>query len=267
MFGFLGGVVFNIGNMLLMAAVALAGMAAAFPIAFGSAVLILVTLDYLIKPFGNPVLLFGGCGLVVGAIVVDAMALAMLTRQRHEALARAGKARSLRRPSSVKGVVVSIVSGLILGSFLPLVAKAQQGEIGLGPYSTAVVFAVGALIATFVFNLFFMNLPLEGEPVEMREYFMGTPAQHLWGILGGAIWCVGAVAIFIGGSAVPTMNFGLSSYVMAQGSALVSALWGLLVWREFKGTELKMKLLLAVMLVLFGCGLSLVCLAFFTGVN
>jgi glucose uptake protein len=267
MFGFLGGVIFNVANMLLMAAIALTGMAVAFPISFGAALLVLVTLDYLIKPFGSPVLLFGGCALVVGAIVVDAMAYGMLNRQRHEALAKAGKARSLRRPGSVKGVVVSIISGLILGSFCPLVAKAQEGEIGLGPYSTAFVFAIGALITTFVFNLFFMNLPLEGEPVEMREYFMGTRTQHLWGILGGALWCVGAVATFIGASSVPAMNFGPSSYVMAQGSALVSALWGLLVWREFKGAELKMKLLLAVTLVLFGCGLSLVCLAFFSGVN
>jgi len=264
MFGFLGGVVFNFANMLLMAAIALTGMAVAFPIGFGAALLVLVTIDYLIKPFGNPVLLFGGCGLVVGAMAVGAQAFGMLNRQRHEALAKAGKARSLRRPGSAKGVVVSIVSGLIMGSFFPLAALAQEGETGLGPYSTAVVLAVGALISTFVFNLFFMNLPLEGEPVEPREYILGTPAQHLWGILGGALWCVGAVAVFIGASSIPTMNFGLSSYVMALGAGLVSALWGLLVWKEFKGAELKMKLLPAVMLVLFGCGLALVCLAFFT---
>jgi len=262
LFGFMGGVVFNLANMLLMAAIAVAGMAVAFPVGIGVALLMGVILNYIIKPVGNPVLLFGGCLLVVAAIIVDAVAYGMLTRLRHEALAKAGKARSLRRPRSAKGVVISLLCGVLMGSFFPLVAKGQESDVGLGPYSVAVVFAIGVFASTFVFNLFFMNLPVEGEPVELRDYFRGTPVKHLLGLLGGAIWCGGAVAAFAAASAPPQVNVGPAiSYAMGQGATLISALWGLLVWKEFKGADLRIKLLLAVMLVLFGCGLTLVSLA------
>jgi glucose uptake protein len=262
LFGFLAGVVFNLANMLLMAAIAVAGMAVAFPVGIGVALLVGVILNYVIKPVGNPALLFGGCLLVVAAIVVDAAAYHMLNRLRHEQLARAGKARSLRRPSIPKGVMISLVCGLLMGSFFPLVAKGQEGDVGLGPYSVAVVFAIGVFVSTFVFNLFFMNLPVEGEPVELRDYFLGKPVQHLLGFLGGAIWCGGGVAAFVAASAPREVNIGPAiSYAMGQGSTLISALWGLLVWREFKGADLRIKLLLAVMLVLFGCGLALISMA------
>lgn len=262
LYGFVGGVVFNLANMLLMAAIALAGMAVAFPIGIGVALLVGVILNYAIKPAGSPTLLFGGCLLVVAAIIVDAAAYGMLNRLRHEALAKAGRAKSLRRPGVLKGVIISLACGLLMGSFFPLVAEGQAGENGLGPYSIAVVFAAGVFLSTFVFNLFFMNLPVEGEPVEIPEYFRGTAKQHLLGFLGGAIWCGGGVAAFVAASTPPQVNVGpATSYAMGQGATLISALWGLLVWREFKGADLRIKLLLAVMLVLFGCGLTLVSLA------
>ena len=114
-----------------------------------------------------------------------------------------------------------------------------------------------------MFNLFFMNLPLQGPPVELRDYFVKTIfGQHLLGIAGGAIWCVGAVAAFTAASAPPEVHVGpATSYAMGQGSTLISALWGLLLWREFKGADLKIKSLIAVMLVLYACGLTLVSLA------
>ena len=262
LFGFLGGVVFNLANMLLMAAIAVAGLAVAFPVGIGVALLVGVILNYLIKPAGNPMLLFGGCALVLAAIIVDAVAYRMVSLLRYEAQAKAGKTASLRRAVSLKGVMISLVCGLLMGSFFPLVAKAQETDVGLGPYAVAVVFAAGVFLSTFVFNLFFMNLPVEGEPVEIRDYFLGRPGQHLLGVVGGAIWCAGGVAAFVAASTPPQVGIGPAvSYAMGQGSTLISALWGILVWKEFKGADLRIKLLLLVMLVLFACGLGLVSVA------
>lgn len=262
LFGFCGGVVFNLANMLLMAAISVAGLAVAFPVGIGVALLVGVVLNYLIRPAGNPILLFGGCALVLAAIIVDAVAYRMLNMLKYEALARAGKTPSLRRAVSLKGVMISLVCGILMGSFFPLVASAQESDVGLGPYSVAFVFACGVFLSTFVFNLFFMNLPVEGEPVEIRDYFLATPRQHLLGLLGGAIWCGGGVAAFVAASTPPQVGIGPAvSYAMGQGSTLISALWGLIVWKEFKGADLRIKLLLTIMLVLFACGLGLVSVA------
>jgi glucose uptake protein len=262
LFGFLGGVVFNLANMLLIAAIAVAGMAVAFPVGIGIALLEGVIINFLIKPAGNPMLLFGGCALVLAAIIVDAVAYRMLNLLKYDALAKAGKTPSLRRAVSLKGVILSVVCGLLMGSFFPLVAKAQDTEVGLGPYSVAVMFAAGVFLSTFVFNLFFMNLPVEGEPVEIRDYFLGTPKQHVLGLLGGAIWCGGGVAAFVAGSPAVQVGIGPAvSYAMGQGATLISALWGLIVWKEFKGADFRIKLMLAIMLVLFACGLALISIA------
>jgi glucose uptake protein len=262
LYGFAGGVVFNLANMLLTAAIAVAGLAVAFPVGIGLALVVGVLLNWLVKPAGNPMLLVGGLVLIVAAIVVDAMAYRYLGFLRHEELAKAGKVKSTRRPTSVKGIVLALVAGLLMGTFYPLVAKGQEGEIGLGPYSVGVVFAVGVFLSTFVFNLFFMNLPVEGEPVEILDYFKGRPSQHLLGLLGGAVWFTGAIASFVTASPKGDVQVGPAiSYAMGQGATLISALWGILIWKEFKGADMRIKSLLALMLVLFASGLALVSLA------
>lgn len=262
LYGFAAGMIFNFANMLLVAAISVAGMAVAFPIGIGVALIIGVTLSNAIKPAGNTTLLLIGCSLIVSAIVVDAIAYRLLGVLRHEELARSGKAKSTLRPTSLKGIVLSLVSGLLMGSFFPMLEKGKQGETGLGPYAIGAVFAAGVFISTFVYNIFFMNLPVEGDPVEFSEYFKGKPKQHLLGILGGAIWATGGIASFVAASAPDQVQVGPAiSYAMAQGATLISALWGLLVWREFKGSDARIWSLVALMLVLFTCGLALVSMA------
>ncbi|HWQ54118.1 MAG TPA: hypothetical protein VN442_10575 [Bryobacteraceae bacterium] len=261
-FGFAGGVVFNLANMLLVAAIALTGLAVAFPVGIGLALIIGVVWNYSIRPEGNPMLLFTGCAVIVAAIVVDAMAYRGLAITRHEELARAGKAKSTRRSVSLKGVIVALVAGVLMGCFFPLVLKGQEGELGLGPYAVGFVFAAGVFASTFVFNLFFMNLPVEGPPVEILEYFGGTFRQHAMGILGGVIWCTGAIANFVAASAPEEVHAGPAiSYAIGQGATMVSALWGLLVWKEFAGADTRTRALIAIMLVLFVCGLAMVSVA------
>jgi glucose uptake protein len=261
--GFAGGVVFNLANMLLLGAISVAGMAVAFPVGIGLALIIGVLLNFILQPAGNATLLFGGCLLVLIAILADAYAYALRGRIQHEDLAKLGKAKSTRRPTKVKGVVIAVVSGVLMGCFFPLVEMGTEGDLGLGPYAIAVVFAGGVFISTLVFNLFFMNLPIEGPPLELRDFVKKTVIwQHLLGIAGGVIWCVGAVAAFAAYKAPPEVHVGpATSYAMGQGATLVSALWGLLLWREFKGSDLKIKALLTIMLVLYACGLALVSMA------
>lgn len=261
-FGFAGGVIFNLANMLLVAAISVAGMAVAFPVGIGIALIIGVIWNYAIKPQGNPVLLFTGLGVIVAAIVVDALAYKGLAVIRHEAAAKAGKARSTMKKVSLKGVVLSLVSGVLMGCFYPLVVKGQEGDLGLGPYAIGFVFALGVFLSTFVFNLFFMNLPVEGAPVDIQEYFRGDLRKHLMGWAGGLIWYTGTLASFVAASAPEEVHVGPAiSYAVGQGATMVSALWGLLVWKEFAGADARVRAFLILMLVLFVCGLGMVSMA------
>jgi glucose uptake protein len=254
-YGLAAGAIFNLANLLLVGAISIAGMAVAFPIGIGLALVIGVIWNYLLKPQGNPALLFGGAALVVIAIILDAMAYGA-----HSAAKTTGK--EAKGSSKTKGIVISLISGILMGSFYPLVQLGKDGEVGLGPYGIAVVFAVGVFLSTFVFNIYFMNLPLKGKPVDFAQYFTGTFKLHALGILGGIIWCVGAISNFVAASAPPSVNVGPAvSYALGQGATMISALWGLLVWKEFEGASSRVKLLLTLMMVLFVAGLLLVSLA------
>jgi glucose uptake protein len=269
-----GGVIFNIANLLLVAAISVAGLSVAFPVGIGVALITGVVLNYILKPAGNPALLFGGVGVVLLAIIVTALAhsahaAGKLLAQPAPAPTVAG-ARAVHRPGSrqggtpspIKGIALSLAAGLLMGLFYPLVEMSKRGDLGLGPYAAAFCFAVGILLSTPIFNLFFMNLPVEGDPVSFKQYFTGTRNQHLLGIAGGAIWCVGTVANFVAASAPPSVNVGPAvSYAMGQGATLVSTLWGLFVWKEFAGATPGVRGRLALMLVLYVIGLAMLSLA------
>jgi glucose uptake protein len=257
--GFVGGVIFNLANMLLLSAVSVAGMAVAFPVGMGVAVIVGTTLTYAAKSTGNPGLLLTGCMLVAAAVVAAALAYRFHAILRHEAIARAGKAASTRRPSSIKGIVLALVSGLLMGSFFPLVDNARAGDVGLGPYAVAAVFAIGVFLSTFVFNVFLMNLPVEGEPLEVLDLFKSTPKEHLLGLAGGALWCTGMVASLAAGSAAAETQVGtVAGYFLTQGFALIAALWGILLWKEFKPADLRVKTLAVLLFLLFAGGLLVI---------
>lgn len=248
---FVAGGVFNLANMLLVAAISLTGLAVAFPVGIGLALVIGVVLNHLLAPAGNAALLFGGAALVVLAIVFDALAY----RAQAETTGTAAR-------FSPKGLVISLISGVLMGLFYPMVQYSRGGEIGLGPYTVAVVFALGVLLSTFVFNLYFMNLPVQGKPISPAAYLKGTKGDHALGLLGGMIWCAGAVANFAASSAPQEAHVGPAvSYALGQGATMISALWGVLVWKEFAGAGPRAKLYLAVMFLLFLGGLGMISVA------
>lgn len=269
-YGLAGGMVFNLANMLLVAAISVAGLAVAFPVGIGIALVIGVVLNYIGNPQGNPGLLFSGTAFLVAAIVVDAMAYKALANARADLEplppsgpgGKGGTPRQHAAKKFWKGLTLSIVSGILMGLFYPLVELGKAGDLGLGAYSIGFVFAIAVFFSTFPFNVYFMNLPVEGAPVSLRDYLKGTRKQHLLGVAGGIIWCIGTLANFAAASAPEKVQVGPAvSYAVGQGATMVSALWGLLVWKEFAGGGLKVYTLIVIMLTLFAVGLGLVSIA------
>jgi glucose uptake protein len=143
----------------------------------------------------------------------------------------------------------------------PLVERSRQGEFGLGPYSLLAVFTGGALVSTFIFNLFFMLLPIEGEPVDFMDYFKFSPRAHALASGGGAIWSVGTLAALTAASAENVHLLNSLSYGLTEAPALLAFLWGALLWKEFKDGDARVKSLAGLTFMLFALGVILVSLA------
>ncbi|MBE6413421.1 MAG: multidrug DMT transporter permease [Verrucomicrobiaceae bacterium] len=250
----ISGIIFNLSNILLVIAIDIAGLAVAFPVGIGLALVLGVITTYFARPEGNPYLLALGVGLIVVAIILDALAFK-----------RIGS-----RGATVKGIVVSVMAGILMGFFFSFIAEAM-GKIEikdnvavleatkLSPYSAMVLFAVGILVSNFVFNTLAMKFPIDGsQPVPVSDYFKkGTPRLHLIGILGGSIWCLGTLLSFVSASAVPPAL----SYALGQGATMVSALWGVFIWKEFKNAPSGTNVLLAFMFIFFIVGLGILVFA------
>ena len=253
-FGFLGGVVFNLSNFLVVGAIAIAGLGVGFPIGVGLALVVGVIWNYFINPQGNPSLLFTGVALVVAAMVLDGIA--------YRVHAAAGSGGAASGQSVKKGIVLSVIGGAMMGMFYPLVEIGKQGEGGLGPYAIGFVFAVGIFLSTFLFNLYFMRRPVDGEPLSIRDYLRGSRLVHVLGLIGGVMWGVGTLSSFVASSAPRELQVGPAiSYALGQGATMIGAFWGVFVWREFAGGSRAVKTMLALMFVLFLSGLAMISVA------
>ena len=245
---FLGGVIFNLSNILLVAAIDIAGLAVAFPVGVGLALVLGVITTYIAKPEGNVPMLAAGVAAVMIAIVLDALA--------YKRLASAGQ------KTPVKGIVLSVVAGVLMGWFYSFVAQAMGAidpatkalEAGkLSPYTAIVLFSAGLLVSNFIWNSIVMAKPFSGEPVTYRDYFTkGNARLHLIGILGGIIWNIGmSFSIVASTTAGPALSYGLG-----QGATMVGAFWGVFIWKEFKGAPAGTGKLLGAMFLFYLIGLS-----------
>lgn len=246
LFALLGGVIFNAANILLVSAIEIAGMAVAFPVGIGLALIVGVVFSYVLQPKGNLLLLALGVLLVVGAIVVDAMAYSRRESTYHK--------------TSIRGIRISITAGILMGLFYPLVSHAMSGERGFGPYAGSFVFAIGIAISTVPFNLLLMRRPIvPGPPISMSGYTSAPLRWHMFACAGGAIWATGAVFNFV---ASHTALIGPAvSYAIGQGATMVSAAWGVFIWREFATAPAGARRLLPAMFALFAAGLCLIAVA------
>lgn len=245
-FALCSGAIFNVANLLLVAAIEIAGMAVAFPVGIGVALIVGALSSYLISPQGNPLLLFGGITLVVIAIICDS--LAYRTRE------AAGSA------SNVRGIVISLLAGVLMGTFYPLVSKSMGLPNAPGPYATALFFAIGTALCALPVNYLFMRKPIDGGSSVTLSGYTGAPFRwHIAGVLGGAIWVCGATLNF----AASRVNFvgPAISYSIGQGATMVSAFWGVFVWREFPSPSPSVRILLIAMFACFLAGLVAIAVA------
>lgn len=245
----LGGVLFNAANILLVAAITLAGMSVAFPVGIGLALVIGVVVNYLDSPVGEAGTLAGGVALVVLAIGINALAYKRLSQARNTLPA--------------KGLILAIVAGGLMGLFYKYVAQSMFPDFSqplpgkLSPYSAVFVFALGILASNLVFNTLLMRKPVEGAPVRFKDYQQGRGRDHLMGILGGMVWCLGmSFSILASDKAGPAISYGLG-----QGATVVAALWGIYVWKEFRGAPKGVSNMLQGMIVLYVAGLALIVMA------
>lgn len=242
-----GGFIFNIANVLLLAGIEIAGLAVAFPISIGIALVEGVVLSYWLQPKGDAIPLSAGVAMAVIAILLIGGA--------YRALGGAGRAVSRR------GVVICIVSGLLMGTFAPLVTRSMTAARPLTPYTVAVLFTLGALICCFVFNSVLMKRPLVGVPVGFVDYRRASASYHLLGLAGGVIWSLGTVFNFVAASFVGVAI----SYAIGQASPMIAALWGVAVWGEFRGAPAKAKMYLAGMFFCYCLALVLIAMAYASG--
>jgi len=258
--GFAGGVVFNLANILVIGAVSVAGMGVGFPIGVGLALVVGVIWNYIVNPQGNPWLLFVGVALIVGAIVVDAIAYRLHAARTGAAGDKAdGEAK---KAATWKAIKLSGMGGVMMGMFYPLVEIGKKGETGLGSYAVGLVFGLGILVSVFVFNLYFVRFPIAGPRLFFKDYLRGSTWVHTLGLAGGVMWMAGTLSNFVAASAPRELQVGPAiSYAIGQGATMVGALWGVVVWKEFAGGGRRVNWLLGAMFALFLMGLGAVSVA------
>ncbi|HVV04585.1 MAG TPA: GRP family sugar transporter [Puia sp.] len=241
----LGGVIFNAANILFSAAIAIAGLAVAFPVGIGLALVLGVIINYLEASKGNAMVLFAGVVLVMMAIILNALAYSKASK-------KTGKVPA-------KGIVLAIVAGVLMSFFYRFIAASMDIENfvtpaagKMTPYTAVFIFSLGIFLSNFVFNTVLMKRPFEGQPTGYAEYFKGSLPVHLVGVLGGLIWGIGnSLNLIAAGKAGPAISYGLG-----QGATLVAALWGVFIWKEFKGASKSVSALIVGMFLLFLVGIG-----------
>ncbi|MGA7752394.1 MAG: AcrB/AcrD/AcrF family protein [Candidatus Sulfotelmatobacter sp.] len=235
----IGGAIFNLANLLLVAAIDMAGLAVALPVSIGIALVVGVVLSYILQPKGLALYLALGVACALIAVILDGKAFGSL-----------GSGRSASR----KSIMICVVSGVLMGLWNPFVAYGATRGNPLTPYSSAVFLTFGALLSCFIWNLYFMKHPLAGEPVGFGGFFRAPASGHLLGLFGGVIWGIGTVFNVVAGKST---SFAIS-YAIGQSAPMVGALWGIFAWKEFAGAGSRAKLYLGLMFVFYVLAILLV---------
>lgn len=244
-----GGFVFNAANILFSAAIAIAGMAVAFPVGIGIALVLGVILNYNVSEKGNPYSLFTGVALVIIAVLLNAAAYKRKSQSR-----AAGE-------FTAKGIIISVVAGILMSFFYRFIASAMDLENfenpmagKMTPYTAVFIFSAGIFLSNFIFNTALMKKPITGPPVTYYDYFRGNFKTHFVGILGGLIWGLGnSLNLIAAGKAGPAISYGLG-----QGATLIAALWGVFIWKEFKDAGKQTNVLITAMFFFFLTGIALI---------
>jgi glucose uptake protein len=243
---FVGGIIFNAANILVAAAISIAGMSVAFPVGIGLALMLGVIVNYLAAQKGDAVLLFSGVVFVAIAIVLNAIAY--------------GRMNQSGQKVSAKGIWLALAGGFLMSFFYRFIAHSMdlenfyQPAMGkMTPYTAVFIFSLGIFVSNFLFNTILIKKPFSGTPTSYREYFAGEWKTHSVGILGGIIWGIGnSFNLIAAGKAGPAISYGLG-----QGATLVAALWGVFIWKEFRNAPRGTNTLITLMFLCFIAGLAL----------
>jgi len=265
------GLIFNLGNMLLAAAISVAGMAMGFTVTFAAALSVSTAWALIFEPPAGMLLAIVGAALLLAALVLAAYSYSNYLDARAAAAKKSAlqvdprsktAKRAARAPGAARAVVLGIVGGLALGLFAPLLDAGRQGDGGVAPYGLALLFAAGIFVSTIVFGPFFVNFPVSGGPIAVRDYFKGSGKQHLLGLLGGILAGGGFLASMLALAAPAFLRTApVPSYALNQGAPVLAGLWGLFVWREFKDATERTRLLFFFMLILLAGGIALLAIA------
>lgn len=271
LFALSAGVVFNLANMILLSAVSVAGLAVSMPVGMGISSVIGVGLGLFFSHSGNPVLIFTGSICFLVGCVLAGVAYSFLISARQDRMVEEGKAKitphvpgvskgmivSTEAPTSVKGLLLSGVAAALMWIMYPLIEKARSGESGLGPYGLMALFGLGVFVSTFVFDLFLINLPVEGDPLEPFVYFRGTFGQHLAGFAAGIVLCSGILAELVAAAGLPeTQAGGAMTFGLKELAPLIAALAGVWIWKEHADAESRVRTMFYVFAVLFAVGIA-----------
>jgi glucose uptake protein len=253
----LGGAVFNLGNMLILGGLSIAGVTAAYMIGVSLMFTLGIVIMHFTVPSGNRTMLLVGALLLLTSAVLIGVASRIHSLERLVILMREGKTKSTKKVVSIKGIVLTFIGGIVASGFFPLVNAARDGENGVGPYALGIFFAIGIAITTFVYGLFFMNLPVQGDPLELTAYFKGKAKFHWLGVAGGILFYFGLISLLIvaraeGKNILPLIT--VRSLMLA--AALIGTLWGLLKWQEFANAGGKVKTILLIALFIFVVGMA-----------
>jgi glucose uptake protein len=254
----LAGAVFSLGNMLMLGGLSIAGVTAAYMIGVSLMMTSGIVIMHFSAPSGNRTMLIVGALLMLLAAVLLGAASRIHSLERLVIQMREGKTKSTKKVVSIKGIILTFVGGLVASGLFPLVTSAaRESESGAGPYLIGIFFAAGVAISTFVYGLFFMNLPVQGDPLELTAYFKGKAKSHWLGIGGGVLFYCGLISLLVVARAEDKNILSLFTVrALMLTAALIGTLWGLLKWKEFANSGGKVKTILLIALFVFVVGMA-----------
>lgn len=216
------GVIWGVGNILLVAAIIMCGLAVGLKIAIGLSLVLGVALTY----FSNPGATARPAFLLAGVVVIGIAILANGTAYRIRE-----DAAGTRRTHYWRGLFITVICGVLIGTF-PLLQGLAIKQ-GMGGVQTAFLLTVGDLLVAIPLLPLLARHPVlpQDRPVLLGvDYRRGKAHWHIWAILAGAVWAVGTITNLI----VAVEHFGLSiAWAVGECSPLVGFLWGLFVFKEF----------------------------------
>ncbi|MBV8864086.1 MAG: hypothetical protein JO210_01655 [Acidobacteriaceae bacterium] len=242
------GTVFALGNMLLLPAITLLGMACAFAISYGTAVAVTAIVHI---GHSHPLLLCGALACLLLCIASGVIAAGWATSSPAKL-----SAASRYKAGRVTAVTLAVLSGLALGGMQFVLKLDADPEFGPGPYASILMLALGILISTPALIFFFINIRITGEVIKFKLYTQGGVKPHFPGFLSGAIWASGTASVLV---ALSTLEDQAPSapllFLLPVSSVVVCILLGLFRWKEFSAPPPRAWLFGSIVSFAVGCAL------------